>query len=102
MRDIAEPGLGQQLLDNHFRLLVFAFAEVVMPDVPLRVGEVEGGPVVVSEGTPYRIVVIDRDRVTDPYGLDGPADVIGVLLKWDLRCVHADHAQPVVGVSVGP
>jgi hypothetical protein len=32
-------GLGQQLLDDHFRLLVFAFAEVVMPDVPLRVGD---------------------------------------------------------------
>jgi len=24
--------LGQQLLDDHFRLLVFAFAEVVVPD----------------------------------------------------------------------
>src|ERR1035441_8339468 len=27
-------GLGQQLLDDHFRLPVFAFAEVVMPDTP--------------------------------------------------------------------
>src|SRR5258708_13086123 len=102
MRDIAEPGLGQQLLDNHFRLLVFAFAEVVMPDVPLRVGEVEGGPVVVSEGTPYRIVVIDRDRVTDPYGLDGPADVIGVLLKWELRCVHPHPPHPWVRLPPAP
>jgi hypothetical protein len=45
------------LFDNHFRLPVLAFAEVVMPDAPLRVGEVERRPVVVPERTPYRIVV---------------------------------------------
>ena len=43
-------GADQQLLDDHFRLLVFAFAEVVVPDAPLRVGEAEGGPVLVDEG----------------------------------------------------
>jgi hypothetical protein len=32
-------GLGQQLLDDHFRLLVFAFAEVVMPDQPSGVAK---------------------------------------------------------------
>jgi hypothetical protein len=38
-------GFGQQLLDDHFRLAVFAFAEMVMADTALRVGEVQGGPV---------------------------------------------------------
>jgi hypothetical protein len=38
-------GFGQQLLDDHFRLAVFAFADVVMADTALRVGEVQGGPV---------------------------------------------------------
>ena len=36
---VGRSRLGQQLLDDHFRLLVFAFAVVVMADAPLRVGE---------------------------------------------------------------
>src|SRR5215212_11023226 len=36
----ANSGLGQQLLDNHFRLLVFAFAEVMMSNMPLRIDEI--------------------------------------------------------------
>jgi hypothetical protein len=43
MTCVNEPGLGQQLLHNHFRLLVFTFAEMVMPNAPLRVGEVQAG-----------------------------------------------------------
>jgi len=94
--------LGQQLLDDHFRLLVFAFAEVVVPDAALRVGEVQGRPVVVAEGTPYRVVVVDRDRVTDPHVPLGAADVVGVVLERELGCVHADHDQPEAGVFPGP
>jgi hypothetical protein len=35
--------LDQQLLGDHFRPLMLAFAEVAVPDAPLRVGESEGG-----------------------------------------------------------
>jgi hypothetical protein len=73
-----------------------------MPDSPLRVGEVEGGPVVVAEGTPYRIVVIGGDRVADLHVLHCAADVIGVVLERELWCVDADHHQPVTGVLPGP
>jgi hypothetical protein len=90
------------VLDDHLRLLVFAFPEVVMPDTPLRVGEVQGGPVVVVEGGPYRVVVVDRDRVVDPHLLQGPADVVRVVLERELGCVHADHHQPLTGVLRGP
>jgi hypothetical protein len=99
---VGGPGLGQQVLDNHFRLLVCALAEVVMPDMPLRVGEIKRGPVVVSEGTPYRVVVIDRDGVTNPHLLDGPADVISVVLERELGRVDADHHQPAADVFPGP
>ena len=95
-------GVGQQVLDHHFGLLVFAFAEVVMPDMPLRVSEVQGRPVVIGEGAPYRVVVVDRDRVVDPHVLHRPADVVGVVLELELGCMHADHDQPVAGVFPGP
>jgi hypothetical protein len=36
--------LPYHLLNHHLRLPVFAFAEVMVPDSPLRVGEVERGP----------------------------------------------------------
>jgi hypothetical protein len=94
--------LGQQLLDHHFRLLVFAFAEVVMPYAPLRVGEVQGGPVVVVEGTPDRVVVVDRYRVVDPHVAYGAADVAEVVLEAELRRVYPDYDQSVIGVFPGP
>ena len=54
-----------EAFDNHYWPALY-LAEVVVPDVPLRVGEVEGGPVVVVESFPDRVVVVGRDRVIDP------------------------------------
>jgi len=48
-------------------------------------------PVVIAESTPYRVVVVGRDRVTDPDVLHGPADVTGVCLEREVGCVHADR-----------
>src|SRR5579864_6194537 len=73
-----------------------------MPDMPLRVGEVQRGPVVIVEGTPYRVVVVDRDRVADPHAFHGAADVIHVLLEPELGRVNPDDHQSVVGVFPGP
>ena len=89
MPGAARSGFGQQPLDDHLRLLVFAFAEVVMPDASLDVGEVESGPVVVGERAPDRVFVIERDRVVDRHVLHGPADVPGVVLEGELGGVHA-------------
>src|SRR5262249_39177275 len=55
--DLYRPGLSQQLLDDHFRLLVLAFAEVMMPDTALSVSEVQGWPVVIPERAPDGVVV---------------------------------------------
>src|SRR6266498_2147786 len=89
-------GLGQQLLDNHLRLLVFAFAEVVMPDQPAGVGEVDGRPVVIVESTPYRIVIVDRDRTRVPRP-QGPGKVA-------IRPVYpmTPHRGPAPRDCVGP
>jgi hypothetical protein len=75
---------------------------MMVPEASLRIGEVEGGPVVVVEGTPYRIVVVGGDRVVDLQLLDGPADVTGIVLERELGCVDADHHESLAGVFPGP
>src|SRR6266496_2104484 len=102
MTDPADSGLGQQLLNDHFGLFVFALAELMMSNLSLRVDEVEGWPVVVVEGTPDRIVVVDRDRIVDPQVRGGSADVVEVVLEVELRRVHADDHQSVILVLLGP
>jgi hypothetical protein len=98
----ADSGLGQQLLNDPFRLFVFALAELVMSNAPLRVYEIEGGPIPVLESAPDRIVAIKRDRVNDPHVLHGMADVIDIFLKRKLGREHADNHQPLTLVLIGP
>ena len=56
---------AEQALDHALRFLVASFAEVVVADDAVGVDEVERRPVVVVEGAPDRVVVVDRDRVVD-------------------------------------
>src|SRR5437870_11642589 len=102
MTDAADSGPGQQLLNDPFRLFVFALAEMMMANAPLRIDEIEGRPIFVLERTPYRIVVIDRDRITDLHVLGGSANVIDVFLECELRTVHTDHHQTLILVFLGP
>src|SRR2546425_562664 len=55
-----------------------------------------------GSATPYRIVVIQRDRIFNHHVLHGSADVVDVFLKSELRCVHADHDQSLILVFPGP
>ena len=100
--DAAGAGVGQQLLQDHLGLLIAALAEAMVADLALGVDEVEGRPVVVVEGSPDRVVVVDRDRVVDPQLLDGAADVVEVVLDVEFGGVDADDHQSLVGVLVGP
>jgi len=68
----AEPFDGDELaldpeqpLDNALRLLVTPLAEMIVADDAVRVDEVERRPVVVGEGAPDLVVVVERDRVVD-------------------------------------
>src|SRR5436309_2214234 len=87
MTDAADSGLGQQLLNDPFRLLVFALAEMMLANAPLRIDEIEGRPIFVLESTPYRMVAIDRDRIIDLHVLRRSANVIDVFLECELRTV---------------
>src|SRR6185312_1585683 len=91
---------AEQLLDLPLRLLVAPLAEVGVADDPLAVDEVLRGPVVIVEGAPDRVVVVDRDRVGDlPLG-DVRSHQVDVVLERELRGVDADHHEPVVPVGV--
>src|SRR5215211_7468182 len=59
------PVHAQQSLDRSLGLLVGALAEVVEPDTPVAIDEVDGRPVVVLERAPDGEVVVDDDRVAD-------------------------------------
>ena len=92
----------EQPLEDTFGLFVAALAEVVIADDAVPVDEVERRPVVVLEGAPDLVVVVDRDRVVDP-SLDGrPPDKVDLVLKRELRRVDSNDHQPVVAVRPGP
>jgi hypothetical protein len=46
--------LRQRVLNDRFGLRVVTFAELVMPNVPLRINKIERWPVLVVERTPDR------------------------------------------------
>jgi len=100
--DPFDPGFGQELPDHDLRPVVIALAEPVMADAPLGVDEVQSRPILIRERVPDRVVAVDRDRIRDSHLGQRFADVLEVLLEAELRCVDADHDEPVIPVPVGP
>ena len=93
---------AQQLLDRPLGLLVGALAEVVEPDPPVAVDEVDRRPVVVLERPPDREVVVDDDGVADAELGGRAAHVVEVVLEAELGRVHADDDEPAVAVALVP
>jgi hypothetical protein len=56
----------------------------------------------VVEVVPYRVVVVEGDRVVDPSGSDRLIDQLDLVLEGELRRVDADNDEPVVAVGPGP
>src|SRR3954452_1329167 len=100
--NVLGSGFAQQLLDDRLRHLVVALSEEVVPDDAPGIDEVEGRPVVVGEGIPGRVVVVDRDRILDGHLPRGAADVVEVPLERELGRVHPDHHEPLIPVLPGP
>lgn len=89
---------AEQSLDGVLGLLVASFAEVVVADDACGVDEIEGRPVVVVERVPDAVVVVHRDRVTDPSLCDRGADAVDLVFERELRCVDPDDDESVVAV----
>src|SRR2546421_10887760 len=69
---------------------------------PLRIDDVERRPVMVVEGAPDRIVVVDRGGKIDLHVLRGPAEIVDLFLESELRSVNADYHQSLILVFLGP
>jgi len=87
---------AEQPLDDALRLLVAAFAEVVVADDAFRVDEVERRPLMVVKGGPDGVVVIYGDRVVDPPLLRCLPHAVDLVLERELRRVDSDDEQAVV------
>jgi hypothetical protein len=74
----------------------------VVADDAVGVDEVQRRPVVVVEGAPDRVVVVDRDRVVDPSLRRRQPHTVELVLEGELRGVDADDDQPVGSVGLGP
>jgi hypothetical protein len=90
---------AEQPLDDALGFVVTCLAEVLVPNHTVRVDEVERRPVVIVEGAPDLVAVVDRDRVVDRSLLRRPSHAVDVMLERELRRVDSDHDQPVVSVS---
>src|SRR5437773_12043221 len=95
-------GFAQELLNDRLRALVLALAELVMPDLAVRIDDIHGGPITIAECVPYRGVAVDRDGIVDAEHLERRPNVVDVLLEPEFGRVHADHDESLIPVLIGP
>src|SRR5215467_99711 len=96
------PGLGQQLLNDCFGLLVTTLPKMMMANAALGVDEIQSGPVLVVESTPDSVLAVDCDRKGNTDVLDRLAYVDQVLFEFEFGRVNADDRQSLVLVFVRP
>src|SRR5262249_24825013 len=74
----------------------------MMPNTPLRVDEIQRRPILVIEGAPYEMFIVDSDRVTYPHLFHSQANVIYVFFKRELRRMNANQYQSLISIFFGP
>src|SRR6185437_10324410 len=100
--DVGVAGFGEQLLDLSFRLVVGAFAEVVISNTTLRIRDVERRPIRVVERLPDRVVVVDGGGEIDVLLAHRAPNVVHVLLELELGRLDVDHDHALVSILLGP
>jgi len=95
-------GLGEELADDALGTVVPALAEMVVAHAPPGVDEIVGGLIVIVEGAPERIVVVERDRIGNAELPDRPAYIFGIALEREFGRMDADDDEPVWPVALGP
>ena len=64
-----------------YGLLVFAFTKLMMTNAPARIDEVQRRPILVLEGAPDGVVVVDSNRVVDPHLARRSTHVLDVVFE---------------------
>jgi hypothetical protein len=93
LADAGGARFRQQSLNDLLGPVVLTLAEVMLANLPTRIDEVKGRPILILECPPDRIVVVDRDRILDPHLPHGSTNVVDVLFESEFGCVHADHDE---------
>ena len=96
------PRLRQKLLDDLLRAVVIALAEMVGADAAFGVDEIMGRPVIIIEGAPDRVVIVDGDGIIDVQIGDRLLHIGDHLLEGEFRRMHADHDQTLVAILFRP
>jgi hypothetical protein len=102
LRNVGVAGFDQQPLNDPLRSIVFAFTEVMVAGMALRIDEVVRRPIFVVERAPDLVFVVDRDRIADLQICDRFADIVDVALEGELRRVDADDDKAVILVLLRP
>jgi hypothetical protein len=95
-------GFSEKLPDYVFGRCEVAFAKRVVAPAALCADKVVGRPIIIAEGLPDRIIVVDRHRKADPQVRDRFLHVVDIFLEGEFRGVHANHDKPLVLVFFGP
>src|SRR5438045_9160289 len=74
-------------------LVVLNYAKVMLSNTSARINEVKGWPVLIPEGTPDRVIVIDHDRVLDPHLAHRTTNVVDGMFEREFWRVHADQDE---------
>ena len=75
---------------------------MMVADAALGVDEIVRRPILIVEGAPDRVVVVDRDGIGDLQIGDRLLHVVDALLEGEFGRVHADHDEALVLVLLGP
>ena len=89
-------------MDHPLRAVIVAFAEMVMANLALGIDKVVRRPILVVEGPPDRVVIVERNGITDLEIGNGVAHVVDILLEGEFGRVHPDHHEALVFVLLGP
>ena len=95
-------GFGQQLPDQFLRLVVVSLSKMMAAYMPLRINEIMRRPVLIVEGLPDGVVVIEGHRIFNPEVAHGTLYITFVLLECEFRRVNPEHDQSVILVLFIP
>ena len=85
--------LLEQLLNHPLGLVVLALSKVVISNASLAIDEIVRRPVFIVEGSPDRVVAIDRNGVDDLQIANRFFHIGALFFEGEFRRMHANNDQ---------